>query len=62
MTESIIIDEEIISRMHALIAEGGDTMDSLHIACAEQAGAVFLTPEDSLIIFFLSRTGTYRYI
>lgn len=50
--ESIIINEEIISRMHDLIIMGGDAMDSLHIACAEQAGAVFLTTDDGLITFF----------
>lgn len=50
--EHILIDEGIISRMHELIAMGGDAMDSLHIACAEQAGAVFLTTDDDLITFF----------
>jgi len=49
---SIFIDERIISRMHELIADGGDAMDSLHIACAERAGAVFLTTDDGLITFF----------
>jgi predicted nucleic acid-binding protein len=52
--ESILIDEEIISRMHELIFHGGDAMDSLHIACAERAGAVLLTPDDDLITFFKS--------
>jgi len=50
--ESILIDDEIISRMHELIIGGGDAMDSLHIACAERAGAVFLTTDDGLITFF----------
>jgi len=50
--EHILIDEGIISRMHELIAFGGDAMDSLHIACAERAGAVFLTTDDDLITFF----------
>jgi predicted nucleic acid-binding protein len=31
---------------------GGMAMDSLHIACAERAGAVFLTTDDDLITFF----------
>jgi len=53
-TESILIDEEIISRMHELIVLGGDAMDSLHIACAERAGAVLLTTDDGLITFFKS--------
>lgn len=50
--ESILIDEAIISRMHELVAMGGMAMDSLHIACAERAGAVFLTTDDDLITFF----------
>lgn len=50
--EHILIDEGIISRMHELIAMGGDAMDSLHIACAERADAVFLTTDDDLITFF----------
>ena len=52
--EQILIDEGIISRMHELIEMGGDAMDSLHIACAERAGAVFLTTDDDLITFFKS--------
>jgi predicted nucleic acid-binding protein len=50
--EHLLIDEGIISRMHELIAMGGDAMDSLHVACAERAGAVFLTTDDNLITFF----------
>ncbi len=50
--EHILIDEGIISRMREFIAMGGDTMDSLHIACAERASAVFLTTDDDLITFF----------
>ncbi|MDO8871303.1 MAG: hypothetical protein Q7V05_01030 [Methanoregula sp.] len=38
--------------MHVLIAMGGDAMDSLYIACAERADAVFLTTDDDLITFF----------
>jgi len=52
--ESILIDGGIISRMHELIIPGGGAMDSLHIACAEQAGAVLLTTDDGLITFFKS--------
>ena len=52
--EHILIDEKIVSRMNELITEGGDAMDSLHIACAERAGAVFLTTDDDLITFFKS--------
>jgi len=38
--------------MNELIMEGGDAMDSLHVACAERAGAIFLTTDDDLITFF----------
>jgi hypothetical protein len=50
--EQVFIDEEIIARMHELISMGGDAMDSLHIACAEHAGAVLLTTDDGMITFF----------
>lgn len=49
-----LIDEEIIVRMHELISMGGDAMDSLHVACAERAGAVFLTTDDDLVTFYKS--------
>ena len=52
--EHIVIDEDIIARMHEIIAMGADAMDSLHIACAECAGAVLLTTDDGLITFFKS--------
>ncbi len=52
--EYLLIDEEIISRMHEFISNGGDAMDSLHVACAERVGAVFLTTDDDLITFFKS--------
>ena len=50
--EEILLDGKIISRMHEIIAMGGDAMDSLHISCAERAGAVLLTTDDGLITFF----------
>jgi len=50
--EHVLIDDGITSRMYELIAMGGDAMDSLHVACAERAGAVFLTTDDDLITFF----------
>jgi len=52
--ERILIDDDIIARMHEIIAVGCDAMDSLHIACAESAGAVLLTTDDGLITFFKS--------
>jgi len=60
--ESILIDEGIISRMRELIILGGDAMDSLHIACAEQAGAVLLTTDDGLITFFKSHRDIQVHI
>ncbi|MFA4859256.1 hypothetical protein [Methanoregula sp.] len=60
--ESILIDERIISRMHGLITLGGDAMDSLHIACAERAGAVLLTTDDGLITFFKSNRDIQVHI
>jgi len=50
--EQVLIDDAIISRMKELIALGGDAMDSLHIACAERAGAILLTTDDGLVTFF----------
>ena len=52
--EYLLIDEEIISRMYDFISMGGDVMDSLHVACAERAGAVFLTTDDNLVTFYKS--------
>jgi predicted nucleic acid-binding protein len=52
--EQVFIDREIIARMYEIIATGGDAMDSLHLACAERAGAVFLTTDDGLVTFFKS--------
>ena len=60
--EHIFIDEGIISRMHEFIAKGGDAMDSLHVACAERAGAVFLTADDNLITFFKSHQNIQVHI
>jgi predicted nucleic acid-binding protein len=53
--EVVNIDEGIISRMEMLVANGCGTMDSLHIACAEEAGAILLTTDDGLITFFKSQ-------
>lgn len=60
--EFIPIDEGIISRMHELIILGGDAMDSLHIACAERAGAILLTTDDGLITFFKSHRDIQVHI
>jgi len=60
--EYILVDEGIISRMSEFIAMGGDAMDSLHVACAERAGAVFLTTDDELITFFKSHQNIQVHI
>ena len=52
--EHVFIDEKMVSRMYELIEAGGEPMDSLHIACAEKAGAVLLTTDDGLVTFFKS--------
>ena len=60
--ERILIDDDIIARMHEIIAGGGDAMDSLHIACAESAGAILLTTDDGLITFFKSSRNIHIQI
>jgi predicted nucleic acid-binding protein len=52
--EQVLIDEVVIARMHEITKRGVQAMDSLHIACAERAGAVLLTTDDGLITFFKS--------
>lgn len=52
--EEIILDDTIVARMHTLIKKGGTAMDSLHIACAEHAGALLLTTDDDLVKFYKS--------
>ncbi|MDG6250183.1 PIN domain-containing protein [Methanocalculus sp.] len=57
--EHIYINEEIISRMHKLIAMGGDAMDSLHIACAEKVDALFISTDDDLISFIIGNQNIH---
>ena len=47
--ERIILDGELVSRARSFHALGMDTFDSLHLACAERARAIFLTTDDVLI-------------
>jgi len=47
--EHIVLDKELVNRARSFHAEGMETYDSLHLACAERAGAVFLTTDDTLI-------------
>ena len=47
--EYVLLDPELIDRARTLHTNGIDTFDSLHLACAERAAAVFLTTDDVLI-------------
>ncbi|MGA7797727.1 MAG: PIN domain-containing protein [Methanoregula sp.] len=47
--EHIVLDKELVDRARSFHANGMETFDSLHLACAERAGAVFLTTDDTLI-------------
>lgn len=52
--KEIVLDDAIVARMYELIKMGATAMDSLHIACAEHAGALLLTTDDDLIAFYKS--------
>jgi len=45
----VIIDEELEAVARGYHRFGLDPFDALHLACAERAGAIFLTTDDSLI-------------
>jgi predicted nucleic acid-binding protein len=47
--EHIVLDKELVDRARSFHANGMESFDSLHLACAERAGAVFLTTDDTLI-------------
>ena len=47
--EHVVLDRELIDRARTFHTNGIDTFDSLHLACAERTGAVFLTTDDALI-------------
>ncbi|MCK9631988.1 MAG: hypothetical protein M0R30_10130 [Methanoregula sp.] len=47
--EQVNLDQGLITRARSFHEQGMDTFDSLHLACAEHAGAAFLTTDDSLI-------------
>jgi hypothetical protein len=47
--EIIEWDDRLEERADPLTAAGIDGMDALHVACAERAGAVFVTTDDLLI-------------
>ena len=47
--ERVMIDKELVSRARKFHKWGMDTFDALHLACAGQAGASFLTTDDTLI-------------
>ncbi|NTV00511.1 MAG: type II toxin-antitoxin system VapC family toxin [Methanoregulaceae archaeon] len=45
----VVIDEEVEGIARGYHRSGLDPFDALHLACAERAGAVFLTTDDALI-------------
>lgn len=45
----VVIDEEVEAIAREYHRYGLDPFDALHLACAERAGAVFLTTDDTLI-------------
>jgi predicted nucleic acid-binding protein len=45
----VVIDKKHVARARIFHRWGLDTFDALHLACAEQAGAPFLTVDDSVI-------------
>jgi len=47
--ETVEWDDWLEGRAAELAVAGIDAMDALHIACAEQAGALFLTTDDAII-------------
>ena len=57
----IKIDDSIVLRAKDLAKIGIKNLDALHIACAEQAGAVFLTTDDG-IINIMNRSNVMKTI
>ena len=47
--EQVDLDPDLVTRARSFHELGLETFDSLHLACAERAGAVFLTTDDALI-------------
>lgn len=45
----VVIDDDVETRARQYHQYGLDPFDALHLACAEKAGAVFLTTDDTLI-------------
>jgi predicted nucleic acid-binding protein len=45
----VVIDKGLVVRARKFHGWGMDTFDALHLACAEQSGATFLTTDDTLI-------------
>jgi predicted nucleic acid-binding protein len=48
-TEHATITKTVSRRYHECVDMGFDSADALHLACAESAGAVLLTTDDSII-------------
>ena len=55
--ERIVINEDISERAREYQSSGIDTFDSIHIACAEYAKAIFLTTDDVLIKVIIEAPG-----
>ena len=47
--EHVTITKSVSRRYHECVELGIDSADALHLACAESAGAVLLTTDDSII-------------
>jgi len=47
--ETIRVDEILLSRAEEIENDGIMGMDAIHLACAEKAGAIFLTTDDEVI-------------
>lgn len=55
--ERIVLDKELVNRARSFHTNGLETFDSLHLACAERARAIFLTTDDSLIKHIKKHAG-----
>jgi len=47
--ETIVWDDRLEGRGAEITDAGIDAIDALHVACAEEAGAIFLTTDDAVI-------------
>jgi len=47
--ETVRVDETLLARADTIEKTGIMGMDAIHIACAEKAGAIFLTTDDDVV-------------